>query len=209
MVEELKNMISSDEQIFYEGKPDKKCFLFEAIINPMLPFAIVWALFDSIFLKFGFGAFPLFWVFLLFHMFPVWMYLGGVIFSFRKYKNAYYIVTDRALYVSSGVFTVNLNTKPFADLSYVNVHRGIFDQFFGVGDILISSDQLNVNSGSKTTQSSALNINSIKDYARIYRLIKQLQEDVYSDTMYPNDLRPEENHGYQTKYHPNNLDEFK
>ena len=29
--------------------------------------------------------------------------------------------------------------------------------------------------------------------------IKKLQEDVYTDTMYPNDLRPKENHGYNTE----------
>ena len=30
--------------------------------------------------------------------------------------------------------------------------------------------------------------------------IKKLQEDIYTDTMYPNDLRPAENQGYRTKY---------
>lgn len=41
---------------------------------------------------------------------------------------------------------------------------------------------------------------NIPDYERVFSLVKQLQEDIYSDTMYPNDLRPAENHGYQTKY---------
>ena len=34
----------------------------------------------------------------------------------------------------------------------------------------------------------------------VFELIKKLQEDIYTDTMYPNDLRPETNHGYTTKY---------
>ena len=50
MVEELKSMIGDNEKIYWEGKPDKKCYIFEAIVNPMLPFAIVWALFDSMFI---------------------------------------------------------------------------------------------------------------------------------------------------------------
>ena len=29
MVEELKSMVGMDETILYEGKPDKKCFIFE------------------------------------------------------------------------------------------------------------------------------------------------------------------------------------
>ena len=35
------NMIKSGEKILYEGKPDKKCFIFESLFNPLLPFAII------------------------------------------------------------------------------------------------------------------------------------------------------------------------
>ena len=45
-----------------------------------------------------------------------------------------------------------------------------------------------------------LTIGSIANYAEVYQLVKKLQKDIYSDVMYPNDLRPEENHGYRTKY---------
>ena len=31
-------------------------------------------------------------------------------------------------------------------------------------------------------------------------MVKELQEDVFSDTMYPNALRPENNPGYNTRY---------
>ncbi len=50
MVEELKRMVGMDETILYEGKPDKKCFIFESIFNPLLPAAIIWAIFDAGFL---------------------------------------------------------------------------------------------------------------------------------------------------------------
>ncbi len=43
-------------------------------------------------------------------------------------------------------------------------------------------------------------IANIKDYRKVFELIKNLQEDIYTDVMYPNDLRPSENHGYKTKY---------
>ena len=39
MVEELKSMVGLEETILYEGKPDKKCFIFESIFNPLMPFA--------------------------------------------------------------------------------------------------------------------------------------------------------------------------
>ena len=136
MVEELKSMVGSNETILYEGKPDKKCFIFESIFNPLLPVAIIWAIFDTGFLGIAIGSMNFVMIpFMLFHLMPVWIYLAGVLFSLRRYKNTCYIVTDHAVYISSGVFTMNLETKTFAELSRVNLHRGIFDQMFHVGDV--------------------------------------------------------------------------
>ena len=53
MVEELRTMVGTDETVLYEGKPNLSCFIFESIFNPLLPVAIVWALFDFNFLKNG------------------------------------------------------------------------------------------------------------------------------------------------------------
>ena len=196
MVEELKSMVGIDESILYEGKPDKKCFIIESIFNPLLPVAIIWTMIDLGLMGFGFGSMPLvMFPFMLFHMMPVWIYLFGIIFSFRKYKNTYYIVTDHAIYISRGIFTMNLETKTFADLSRVNVHRGIFDQIFSVGDVQITTNQF-----TKKNVPAVLNISSISNYTEVFQLVKKLQKDIYSDIMYPNDLRPQENHGYETKY---------
>ena len=196
MVEELKSMVGNDETILYEGKPDKRCFLFESIFNPLLPIAIIWAVIDLGILGINSGAFSFILTpFLLFHMMPVWIYLFGVVFSFRKYKNTYYIITDHAVYISSGVFTMNLEAKTFAELSRVNLHRGVFDQMFHVGDIHITTNQM-----TNKNMPAILRINSISDYTKVFQLVKKLQKDIYSDIMYPNDLRPQENHGYRTKY---------
>ena len=196
MVNELKSMIGMDETILYEGKPDKKCFIFESILNPLLPVAIIWAVLDMSFMGFAVGGMQKIMIpFMLIHMMPVWIYLGGVIFSFRRYKNTYYVVTDHAVYVSSGIFTMNLQEKTFAELSRVNLHRGIFDQMFNVGDIQITTNQL-----TKKNVPAVITISSITNYTEVYQMVKKLQKDIYSDIMYPNDLRPNENHGYKTKY---------
>ena len=196
MVNELRSMIGMDETILYEGKPDKKCFIFESILNPLLPVAIIWAVLDMSFMGFAVGGMQRIMIpFMLIHMMPVWIYLGGVIFSFRRYKNTYYVVTDHAVYVSSGIFTMNLQEKTFAELSRVNLHRGIFDQMFNVGDIQITTNQF-----TKKNVPAVITINSISNYTEVYQMVKKLQKDIYSDIMYPNDLRPNENHGYKTKY---------
>lgn len=196
MRNELRNMIGKEEKILYEGKPDKRCFIFESILNPLLPIAIIWTIFDFSFLRLGQSSFNFVLIpFMLFHMMPVWIYLSGVIFSYKRYKNIHYIVTDYAVYISNGLFSMNLETKTFAELSRVDLHRGIFDQLFNVGDVIITTNQI-----TRNNTPAVLSINSISNYAEVYQIIKKLQKDIYSDIMYPNDLRPKENHGYRTEY---------
>ena len=201
MKNDLQNLIGPNETVLYEGKPDKKCFIAESVFNKLLPVAIVWGIFDFGFLKTAFSAsnadeMSFFLIpFFVLHLMPVWIYLAGVIFSFVRYKNTYYIVTDNAIYVSGGVFSKTFKTKPFAEMSHIDLHRGIFDQLFGVGDVIATSNQF-----SGKTGTASIEISSIANYSEVFNLVKKLQTDIFSDTMYPNDMRPPENHGYNTKY---------
>ncbi len=208
---DLEAMIGQNENVLWRGKPQKKCFILESIFNPMLPFALIWAGFDIFAMSGMFssgaaqsgnvGGFLL--VFFAFHLMPVWLYLGGVLLSLRRYRNTEYIITDRGIYISGGTFTYNCQMKPFAELSNVNIHRGIFDQMLGVGDIILSGTNfVNMSNTSAAGSSSVrgLTICDIEEYQQVFSLVKQLQTDIYSDTMYPNDLRPAENHGYNTQY---------
>jgi len=201
---DLKNLVGTNEKIMWEGKPNKKCFIFESIFNPLMPFALIWAIID--FGIIGFGAFEaitdgesnmLFFLipFFALHLMPVWIYLGGVLMSRKRYNNTYYIVTDRSIYMSSGVFTKKIQTKPFAEMSHINLHRGIFDQMFNVGDIICTSSH-----HSTDGTVDLIKISSVSNYTEVYNIIKKLQQDIYSDIMYPNDKRPKENHGYNTEY---------
>lgn len=201
MENDLKKLIGPDESIYYEGKPNKKCYIFESIFNPLLPFALLWALIDfavlgGIFMSGEMGN-TLFFIipFMLIHLMPVWIYLGGVFFTVKKYKNTAYIVTDRAIYVSDGIFAQTFNTKPFAELSRIDLHRGVFDQMFNVGDIIATSNQYSENGRIAT-----IKISSISNYLEVYNMVKKLQTDIYTDVMYPNAKRPTENPGYNTKY---------
>ena len=133
--------------------------------------------------------------FMIFHLMPVWIYLGGVLFTFRRYRNTAYVVTDRAIYISGGILNRTILTKPFAEMSHIDLHRGVFDQVFGVGDVIVSSNQL-MPDGKNTP----IRLSSIENYIEVYNLIKKLQTDIYTDMMYPNAKRPEENPGYNTKY---------
>lgn len=200
MNNDLKNMVGQEEKILWEGKPSKKCFIFESIFNPMLPIALVWLIFDMGIIgtvgKTGSDGFGFFLVpFFLLHLMPVWIYLFGVIFSVRRYKNTYYIVTDRGMYLSEGMFSRKYDMKPFAELSHVNLKRGIFDQMLNCGDVEATTSQMTQNG-----MPVSITFKSISNYDEVYKIVKKLQIDIYTDVMYPNDKRPKENHGYKTEY---------
>jgi len=208
---ELLALITGNEKILWQGRPNKKCFIFEAIFNPLLPFALIWGLFDFGFIYAAYNGmmedpsqnfpFPMGVALIGFfslHLMPVWIYLFGVLFSFLRYKNTSFAITDQGVYISGGMFTQNYERKPFAEVSHVNLHRGIFDQMLGVGDVVMTGNHSGYAGRHQIFADSS--ICDISDYAEVYQLVKKLQTDIYADTMYPNDLRPKENHGYNTKY---------
>lgn len=203
----------SGERVFWRGKPNFKCFILESIFNPMLFVAIGWAILDYFVINMIFntgvtkdmGAMAGFFIpFFIFHLMPVWIYLFGVITSVIKYKHTEYAVTERGIYVSSGIFARKYEMKPFTDLSHVTIHRGIFDNMLGVGDVVSVCAHNTVTPYGHANHHAVhmgINICNISDYQEVFNLIKKMQTDIYADTMYPNDMRPEGNHGYQTKYY--------
>ena len=205
---ELLALITKNEKILWQGRPDKTCFLFEAVFNPFLIIALLWGAIDFGFIAAIFKTqqnvptqMNLFFIpFFALHLMPVWIYLAGVIFSFMRYKNTSFAITDQAVYLSGGMFTQQYERKPFAEMSHVNLSRGIFDQWLGVGDVVLTGNQDGYNTRHNIFR--GLTICDIRDYPEVYQLIKRLQTDIYADTMYPNDLRPSENHGYTTRYTP-------
>ena len=209
MSQDMRSMIGQNETVLWHGKPDKKCFVLEGIFNPMLPFAAIWCFFDvfvaggALFASrsSGDGAkIAIFLIpFLAIHMMPVWLYLGGCIFVFRKYRNTEYAITDKAIYTTGGLFTKNFEMKPFAELSHVSIHRGIIDQWLGVGDVNTVCEHVSRNHNGNRS-GHGMNLCDLRDYNTVFNMVKQLQEDIYSDVMFPNAMRPEENPGYNTQY---------
>lgn len=212
MKSDLSALVGANEKILWQGRPNKKCFILESIFNPLLPIAIIWAIIDlsilggaSIIGSTG-GMSVFFGIFMLLHLMPVWLYLGGVLLSIRRFKNTEYLITDRGIYVSGGTFSYTYEMKPFTDLAHINIHRGILDQWIGVGDVISQCHHdgyvTQHNAHNTNSQQHGINICNIADYKEVFALIKRLQTDIYADTMYPNDLRPKQNHGYNTEYTP-------
>ena len=95
--------------------------------------------------------------------------LGGVLFTSLKHHNTAYIITDKSIYISGGTFTKNIQTFSFSDVSNIEIHRGLFDQMFNVGDIIVTSYNRDHN-GKRVTA----NISSVFGYLDIYNLVKNI-----------------------------------
>lgn len=186
----VKLAINRNEQILWVGKPHKKCFVLESIFNPFLPFAILWFLFDfnfiSLFMKSGginteINSFIV--VFFAIHLMPVWIYIGGVLLTFLKYKNTEFAITDKAIYVSGGSLNFYSRVEKYDNIQSVQIKRGFFDQRLNVGDIVITLKTSNLRrsrSGySRISYSSTYSFNDtieiidVHDYINVLELIQE------------------------------------
>ena len=145
-LQQLNSMIADNENILWYGKPNKKCFLLEAIFNPLLPFALLWGLIDFSFI----GMFlakgqqgnqpPLLMIipFFALHLMPVWIYLAGVFLSFKNHKNTCFVVTEKGIYSSGGFFSCYFKHKAYTEIADISVRQGFFDRRLNVGDVVIA-----------------------------------------------------------------------
>ena len=194
----LYSMVGKDENILWSGKPNFKCFILETIFNPLLPFALIWALFDAFFVMALFmsgkhNVLPTMGIvamcgFFALHLMPVWIYLGGIFFSFRRHRHTEFIITDKCVYVSGGVFAQTFETLPIKDIHAIASHRGMIDQWLGVGDVVLSRTQeavaspipfpiptKNMRGYSSRIQQKNTEITDIPDFQQVYEIIKDLQ----------------------------------
>ena len=194
---EIKDILTEDEEVLLTLKPQRKVYILEAIFKG-LPIALLWAGFDVFFIIMmvnsgAFKAIPTAMVFIiigffLIHLIPVWLYIGQIMKKVGGYKNISYAFTDKRIIVRSGLIGIDFKYIYYYDISSVEVKVGIFDRMFKVGDVHIhGKDQVAV----------------LDDIANPYAYSTKIQElvrDLKADMAFPNDLRPEENHGYNTKY---------
>ena len=183
---QLELLIGADENVLWSGKPNKRGFILEGIFNSMLPLALFWAFIDlSIIRGILTGGInnasnesTLFiLIFMAVHMMPVWIYLFGILTVIIKYKNTQYAVTEKGVYVSSGVFTTNCDMRPFSEITNISVHRGIIDQMLGVGDVILSTNDYYRTSRGRTMRYQ-LSIDSIRDYVEVFEYIENAQSSI-------------------------------
>ncbi len=197
---EFSNPLVDGEELIWSSKPKKSAYIVNQILI-MMPIALLWLSFDSFFifsaLSSG-GSDMLFLIpFFIFHLFPVWIWLGNVISANRRWRNTKYYVTDRRIIIQNGFFCENYQTIYYKDIRNVNLKIGLIDSLLNVGDIYFDLGEYLTNKGTRVMSSAFLDVDNSKE---VYLKIQKIVMDIQTDIEYPNALRPEENPGYKTKY---------
>ena len=192
----IEEILGNEETLLLKQKPKKKAYIFNSFVK-YLPMGFLWLLIDTGFIvgiAFAGSVPKIMWAFLVpffaVHMIPVWACIANCIKAAKEWKNLEYAFTDRRIIIRTGVIGINIANVYYADIKGVNLRVGLFDRLFKVGDIYISSEG----------QSQVL-----YDLENPYFILERVQKivlDLKTDVYFPNDLRPETNSGYNTKYRP-------
>ncbi len=191
---EIKNILSSNEKIVWEGKPKFAPYF----ISQLTVFAcfslilLVGALLAAADGQIG----PSILFFILGFIFVI-----SPIISYHYYRKIYYAITDKRVIFQSGIIGTDFNSVDFDKIQSLNVNVGLIDKLFGgnSGTISIFSGLI-ANTGQGGSVSVPHSLIFIEDAYGVYEKLKKVSHDVKTDIEYPNDLRPKNNSGYKTEY---------
>ena len=192
---EIKDILSDDEEVLVNLKPNRKVYLLESIFKG-LPIVLIWLAADTFAItmiasngaNYESWLIAFFIFFFALHLIPVWIYIYSIIKVIISYKNLEYVFTDKRIIVRSGLIGIDFKYVYYYEINSVTVNVGLFDRMFKVGDIIIKSNN------------QVVKVNDISYPYKYSNKIQEIVRDLKADMAFPNDLRPSENHGYNTKY---------
>ena len=202
----IEKLLDANERIIWSGMPDRKAYIFN--IGPFFFFGIFWGIFDLGFISaffsasssaaepVGGGSVFFFAPFFLLHMTPCWIALFSPIYRAFNHKYMRYVVTDRRIYIQSGVIGRDISTYEFTNITDVTVNVGFIEKLNSCGSVILHGGMVQQGNSQKALKST---FKAIKDPYGVYKLIKELTLDVKTDIYYPNAMRPGVNPGYNTE----------
>lgn len=199
---EFQDILDSNERILWSDKPHLLVHL--ATGFPLFIIGILWGILDSFLIRgtmsfdegIG-GFFNLFSIFMLLHLFPLWLGIGNMIRLFLVYRNTLFCYTDKRVIIRTGFMGIDYKTKDFYNIENIEVNVGPLENMLSVGTIRI--DEEYVRTG-KHTRRVGNRLYGIKRPYEVFKAIKEAVMDIKSDINYPNNYRPEINKGYKTRY---------
>lgn len=204
-----KDYIGDDENILEIAYPDKFIYTFWNFRNGgLIIFFIIWILFlgfigrksSSIFMDDEFVAPNMFFQYISFIMFliPAIIFIVNPIIRFVQANKMEYIITDKRVYIFSGVIGTDIQSIEYREIDKLNVNIGILEKFRNKGTIQLTPDQKYYKGDDRYTEQGHRLIGIDKPY-EIYKLLNKNTLDVVTDQQFPNKYRPDINKGYNTK----------
>ncbi|VVB96776.1 Bacterial PH domain protein [uncultured archaeon] len=190
-----------DERILWVGKPAFIPFIMSGI--PFLILGLLWGAFDY----FGFirnvnlslndeGTWFIVPFFAI-HLFPFYASIFNMVRLFLVHGNTFYAYTNKRLLMRSGFWGTDFKAIDYDKISDIEVNVNPIENLLGVGTVQAFSGR---------TTSKGANIYdkfiAIPEPYEVFKRIKEVSVDIKTDWNYPNDLRPERNPGYKTRYEP-------
>lgn len=202
---EFESVKDDDETIIWQGKPKLVPFLVQGV--PFLIFGLIWGAFDyffflqsSMFGGFGFMS-GFLSIFILFHMFPFYAGILNMLRLVLVYKNTRYAATNKRLMFRTGFFGIDFKIIDYDKIQNIEVNVNPLENLYQVGTIKVFAGEF-VRSGNNGTRPLSNEFKAIDDPYGTFKIIKKVSVDIKTDWNYPNQLRPEDNPGYSTKYTP-------
>ncbi len=151
--EQIAKMFAIGESCVWFGKPQKKCHVLGAVLK-MLPFALLWLAFDSIFIIACFvgdfaGEIPgVVWgiivPFFAFHLMPVWLWIAGIVKAVAGYKNITYCVTNERIIVKTGLVGTDIRSVLLKEVDSIDLSVGFLDKLCKTGDLKVIGKTINL-----------------------------------------------------------------
>lgn len=185
---EIPRVLDDNEQVLWEGKPKFWPYFFSQPWLFIFLFALAWNSFifpaflnvrGSLFLTLFFIPFLLVGIGMLITPFAIPL----------AYLNLHYAITDKRVIEQSGLIGRDYQSVDFDQITDLRVRVDLAHKIFGnCGTIKVSAEP------------KPIQLDSIPRPYQVFKHLKKAAFDVKSDMEFPNQLRPDENPGYQTEY---------
>lgn len=207
--------LDDNEKVLKRYKPNKFLYALGPLRNPIIVvFMVIWTVMVVGFLSqfigigeafnegvpgiFG-GGFDLFSIMpFVFLLVPLFFFVIGPIYRLLQSMKVEYIITDKRVYIISGLIGTDVKSLEYREIDKLNVNVGLFEKLTNTGTVQLTPDR-QYSRGDSTYTESGEKLVGIDEPYEVYKLIKKNMLDVVTDQQYPNDLRPKTNKGYNTE----------
>ena len=200
---QLEDVLAPGEKILWRGAPNKTAYMLNSIFGPIAFFAILWLAIDGFFIysMISSGEFKEMLGFIIpffaLHLFPVWIWLGGIISASRRWKNTEYAITEKRILIKSGFFGIDFKSLYYTDIKNATLRKGAIDSMFGVADIYFYIGDYS-DMGTDNENSFRFVMFDLDEPYEVYKRVQKIILDKQNEVQ--NSNRKERNFEYDTNY---------